>query len=149
MPHGEDGPAEASHGTRKMKSLILAAATLAVSAPALAQAPEGASPPAAPVTRAQALADADRRFDAMDANHDGKITPDERQAYREARHPRAGRDHEGREHKGRELTRDQFRERAAKRFDRIDTNRDGTIDANEREAARLLMRSRMAERQAD
>jgi Ca2+-binding EF-hand superfamily protein len=132
-----------------MKSLLLGAATLAVSAPALAQAPEGASPPAAPVTRAQALADADRRFDAMDANHDGKITPDERKAYREARHPRAGRDHEGREHKGRELTRDQFRERAAKRFDRIDTNRDGTIDANEREAARLLMRSRMAERQAD
>lgn len=132
------------YGNVTMKTLLLAAVTLAVATPALAQAPGGATPPKAPITRAQALAEADRRFDAMDTNRDGKISADERLAFREARQARHGRDH-----KGRELTREQFRERAAKRFDRVDTNRDGTIDANEREAARLLMRSRMAERQQD
>ncbi|MBV8237192.1 MAG: hypothetical protein JO221_00340, partial [Sphingomonas sp.] len=32
------------------------------------------------VTREEALARADRMFDAIDTNHDGKITPDERKA---------------------------------------------------------------------
>lgn len=87
------------------------------------------------VTRQQAIADADRRFAAMDANHDGKLSADERRAWRERHRPRAKR-HEA------EQTQSAFRERALSRFDRIDTNRDGTIDAREREAARLLMRAR-------
>ena len=142
-----------------MKTLLLAAAMLAGPGSALAQtvAPP-APPPPGPVTRAEAQADADRRFAAMDADHDGKVTPDERRALREARQqnggPGAGHGgwggREGR--KGRESgdwTQADFRERALRRFDRVDTNRDGTIDPQEREAARLLMRSRMAERQQD
>jgi len=49
-------------------------------------------------------------------------------------------DHRG--GKGREWTQAQFRERALQRFDRVDSNRDGRIDPQEREAARLLMRAR-------
>ena len=55
----------------------------------------------------------------------------------------------GRGGEPRDWTQADFRERALRRFDRVDTNRDGTIDPQEREAARLLMRARMAERQPD
>ncbi len=134
---------------------------------ALAQTPPPPPPPAgAPhpadadrdgmVTRAEALADADRRFAEMDADKDGKVTREERRAFRDAHRPgpaRAGRpdgprpdrDRAGRRG-GEETTQAQFRDRAAAMFDRTDTNRDGRIDAQEREAARLLMRSRMIER---
>ena len=122
-----------------MKTFLLAAATLAVSTGALAQTPPAGPAQNAPVTRAQALADADRRFQAMDANRDGRISAEERRAYRDSKRDRRP---------GRELTQAEFRDRAAKRFDRIDTNKDGTIDAQEREAARLLMRARMAGRHA-
>ena len=132
---------------------------LSLSGTALAQAPSP-PPPGAPhpadqdrdgvVTRAEALAEADRRFAAMDADGDGKVTRDERVAFRETHGrpgpgPRADRDGGGRRGGG-EMTQAQSRERAAAMFDRTDTNRDGRIDAQEREAARLLMRSRMIER---
>ena len=74
------------------------------------------------VTRAEALAAADARFDRLDADKNGKLT--------------AG------EHRGRrggaeaEVTREQFRERAGQRFDRMDANKDGRIDAAERQAMR-------------
>ncbi len=42
----------------------------------------------------------------------------------------------------REMTREQFRERALRMFDRADTNRDGRVDQQEREAMRLMMRAR-------
>ncbi|MEH3037414.1 MAG: ca2+ sensor protein [Sphingomonas adhaesiva] len=95
------------------------------------------------VTRQDAAAQADRRFAAMDTNRDGKISPDERRAFHEAR--RAEREAKRGAHRGgkdREWTQAQFRERALKRFDRIDTNHDGRIDPQEREAARMLMRAR-------
>jgi hypothetical protein len=49
-----------------------------------------------------------------------------------------------RRHRGgaRAITRDQFRERALRQFDRADTNHDGRVDRQEREAMRLLMRAR-------
>ncbi len=103
------------------------------------------------VTRDEAAADADRRFAAMDTNHDGKLTRDERRAWREQRRapppPRDGRgdgDGDGarRGRRDADQTQAEFRDRALKRFDRIDTNHDGRIDANEREAMMMLMRSR-------
>lgn len=90
------------------------------------------------VTREEAAADADRRFAAMDANHDGKLTVDERRSWR-AQHrspPRM------RERRDADQSQAQFRDRALRRFDRIDTNHDGRIDAREREAMMLMMRAR-------
>lgn len=40
------------------------------------------------------------------------------------------------------MTREQFRERALRMFDRADTNQDGRVDQQEREAMRLMMRAR-------
>ncbi|WP_343527139.1 hypothetical protein [Sphingomonas sp.] len=122
-----------------------------------AQAQTGAPPPPPPAhmgggmmglpidasgntTRAAAIAAADRRFAAMDANHDGTVTPDEMRAYREQqraqwqqRHPdRAGRPDRA---TPRPITAEAFRARALAMFDRLDTNHDGTIDATERAAA--------------
>ncbi|THG40580.1 hypothetical protein [Sphingomonas olei] len=118
-----------------MKRFIFAAALAgtAISGAAIAQtaAPTAAAqrgPGAADtnrdgvVTRAEALAAADARFDRLDADKNGKLT--------------AG------EHRGRrggaeaEVTREQFRERAGQRFDRMDANKDGRIDAAERQAMR-------------
>ena len=86
----------------------------------------------------------------MDTDHDGRITAGEMRAYREALHDRmvaSGRDVPvpppgGRKHDGMgrrmdpngdgSVTRDEFEARALKRFDRMDANHDGTIDATER-----------------
>lgn len=91
------------------------------------------------LTREEAVAAATRRFDAADKNRDGKLTADERPAHRGRHHgmrgPRGG---------DREMTQAEHRERALARFDRVDANHDGRIDANEREAAKLVMRARMA-----
>ncbi|HXH16342.1 MAG TPA: EF-hand domain-containing protein [Sphingomonas sp.] len=102
------------------------------------------------ITRAEAIAQADTRFAQMDTDHDGRVSGGEMRAYRAAMHDRmvaAGRDvpvpppggakHDG---MGRRMdpnrdgsvTRDEFQARALKRFDRMDANHDGRIDATER-----------------
>ncbi len=101
-------------------------------------------------TRAEAIAQADARFAQMDTDRDGRITGGEMRAYRAALHDRmvaSGRDvpvpppgggkHDG---MGRRMdpngdgsvTREEFEARALKRFDRVDANHDGVIDATER-----------------
>lgn len=101
-------------------------------------------------TRAEAIAQADARFAQMDTDHDGRVSGGEMRAYREAMHDRMvakGRDvpvpppgggkHDG---MGRRMdpngdgsvSREEFEARAVKRFDRMDANHDGTIDATER-----------------
>lgn len=134
-------------------TLILAAS--AITSVAGAQTP--ATPPAPTrqgtdrvSTRAEAIAQADARFAQMDTDHDGRITAGEMRAYREAVHDRmvaSGRDVPvpppgGRKHDGMgrrmdpngdgSVTREEFEARALKRFDRMDANHDGTIDATER-----------------
>lgn len=98
------------------------------------------------VTRDEAAADADRRFAAMDANHDGKLSRDERSAWRAQRRAPPPGDRMGgpdrRARRDMDQTQAEFRDRALKRFDRIDTNHDGRIDAKEREAMMLMMRAR-------
>jgi hypothetical protein len=101
-------------------------------------------------TRAEAIAQADARFAQMDTDRDGRVTGGEMRAYRAALHDRmvaSGRDGPvpspgRRKHDGMGLgmasngdgsvTREAFTARALKRFDRMDANRDGTIDATER-----------------
>jgi hypothetical protein len=96
------------------------------------------------VTKAEMLADADARFARLDANKDGKISKDERPG-------------DGAGRGGRMMTRidtdgdgaislDEQRAQATRRFERVDANKDGTLDQAERDAARDKMRARMERR---
>lgn len=94
------------------------------------------------ITRAAAIAAADQRFAAMDTDHDGTISAQEMQAYREQRRAEwqarrgggGGGERAGRP-APRPVTAEAFRTRALAMFDRLDTNHDGKIDAAERDAA--------------
>lgn len=123
-------------------ALILAA----VLAQTSADAPPPPPPPSAPplqqmmradadgdgiVTRQEALTAADLDFAKMDADHDGQVTPAERRAYvAQARDPQGlGRRGPPRRHEeGQPMTLEQFRARAAARFDRMDSDHDGRLD---------------------
>lgn len=104
-------------------------------------------------TRAEMVARTEARFAAMDTDKDGKITAAERHAARQAM--RAKRHRDGRRGGGGYgmrgkpdgdglVTRADALQRAASRFDRLDTNRDGTLDASERAAARPMRGARKA-----
>ncbi len=138
-------------------SAITSAASSAQTAPAPASVPARPRPPMRQdvnhdgvATRAEAIAQADARFAQIDTDHDGRVTSGEMRAYRAAVHDRmvaSGRDVPvpppgGRKHDGLgrrmdpngdgSVSRDEFEARALKRFDRMDANHDGTIDATER-----------------
>lgn len=97
---------------------------------------------------------ADRLFERLDANDDGSVSRDEmreghgrRGGMRMAR--RGGPDGPGGRMRGMRgfgeqgfLTREQMRERALARFDRLDADRDGTVTMAERQAAREARRER-------
>jgi len=194
-----------------MKKIVIlsGAALFALAGAAVAQ-PPGAQRPDrnADVTRAQVIERTDQRFARMDANNDGRFTPEEaRQGREQRREQRRGRHMErmferldldrngsitreemtqararhraergergargpGMRHRGPRhagpggpggpgmrgqrlfgaegfVTREQFRERALARFDRADADRNGTVTAAERQAARGQMRERLRER---
>jgi Ca2+-binding EF-hand superfamily protein len=110
---------------------------------------------------------ADRMFDRLDADGNGSISREEMRDGRMRRrggmrmagsgspggpgmegpgHGRHGPDMRrggGREFAMREVTREEMRERALARFDRMDANRDGTLTAEERRQARDARRERM------
>lgn len=91
------------------------------------------------VTREEMLASVATRFAAMDANRDGKVTPDERDAYQAQERARMA----GRMMPKRDLTLADEQSRATRMFDRIDANHDGKIDAAERQAvAQRMMQMR-------
>ncbi len=110
------------------------------------------------VTRDEVIADADRRFAAMDTDGDGKLSREEMRAARQAR--RASGKAEGRSDRIRPasttgephrrdgvrppFTQQAFRDRALNMFDRADANHDGRVDAQEMQAMRLLIRARMS-----
>ncbi|KQM12923.1 hypothetical protein ASE73_13125 [Sphingomonas sp. Leaf24] len=133
-----------------MRSFIVAASLAAIAMPGMAFAAQ--TPPPGPdraVTRADAMARADQRFDALDTDRDGKISATERAV---AAGP-AGEDGPRRRGGGRMLeradanrdgvvTRGEFRAMAAAGFDRQDVNRDGKVDAAERRQGREQRMSR-------
>jgi Ca2+-binding EF-hand superfamily protein len=145
-------------------------------------------------TRQEVIERTEARFDRLDENRDGRVTPEEARAARDrARSERAERmfdrldanddgsisRDEMREGQGRRgggmrmgrrggpegpggrmrgmrafgeqgfITRDQMRERALARFDRLDGNRDGTVTMAERQAAREARRERRRMRMQD
>lgn len=141
-------------------------ATIALVGPTAAQttpAPKGDADGDGVVTRDEAMAQADARFDRMDANKDGKLTADEMRPRRPMGEPGAtppppadggassplpppGAGGRGERMFARldtngdgAIDREEFRAQAAQRFDRVDTNKDGKIDAAERQAARDAM----------
>jgi Ca2+-binding EF-hand superfamily protein len=89
------------------------------------------------IDREEAKAMQAKHFDAMDTNHDGKLSKEELAAckhMRNTRHDkgssafnRADKNHDG------ALTRDEAKAlpRVSKHFDEIDTNKDGTLDREE------------------
>ncbi|SEN22628.1 EF hand [Sphingomonas gellani] len=81
------------------------------------------------VTRAEFQADVDARFARMDRNGDGVLGPDEGPRWGRGRGAEAGADAQAAPSPS--MTRDQFRERAMRRFDRLDTNRDGRLEQAE------------------
>lgn len=102
------------------------------------------------ITHAEAIADAEARFAAMDTNKDGRITPDEREAAREAMRarfreragavgdapppppPGMGPEGRGGDRDGdRAISRADYIKRAIERFDRMDANHDGKLDSGE------------------
>ncbi len=112
------------------------------------------------VSRAAYIAQADARFQQMDTDHDGSVSASEMQSYRQAMRDRRiarGGDvppppppmdgqHDAKPGGGpnampdfsRTITRQDFTDRAAKRFDRMDTNHDGMLDRAERAAGRPM-----------
>lgn len=177
---------------------LVAGALVAAAGMASAQPNAQARGPAAEVTRDQALARADQRFQRLDANRDGRITAEElrqvaqarmaqRQERRTARQgqmfDRLDADRNGqisreefsqrrelrgerRERRGMRgqrggrggamamrgmgqrmlgadgvLTAEEFRAQALRRFEMLDSNRDGRITADERRGARQRLRA--------
>ena len=95
----------------KTLTLLSGAALLAVAGIALAQGGPGPGRPGpdADVTRQQVIERTDEMFARLDANHDGRVTPDEARAMGEHR-------------------RDEMRQHM---FDRLDANHDGNISRDE------------------
>jgi hypothetical protein len=118
------------------------------------------------LSRDEAMAQADARFDRLDANKDNELTPDEMHPRRPtdtaeatasapppadgASPPSRPGGPDGRGFGGRMFARldtngdgvvdrEEYRTQAARRFDRMDTNKDGKVDAAERQAARDAM----------
>lgn len=106
------------------------------------------------VTREEAAAASDATFDRLDVNRDGVLSPDELRAGRPMRSgaatppppaatptppPAPGAAPQG-------LTRDQWRMRAQRSFDRIDANHDGRVDQTELATYREMRRERRAEK---
>jgi len=105
--------------------LLTGAALLAVASPAAAQGPRGDRDAA--VTRDQVIARVDERFERLDANDDGRFTPEEARALGEQRRA----------------------QRAERMFDRLDLDRNGSITREEMSQARAQRQADRGERGAE
>jgi hypothetical protein len=116
---------------KTIKTSLLAGALVALAAgtAAAAQPESPARSPAAEVTRDQALARADERFQRMDANRDGRVTAEELRALGHARMAERS-----------ERRAERRAERQGQVFDRLDGNRDGQISREEFAQRRELRR---------
>ena len=114
------------------KMILVAGAVLALStATGIALAQDGDRPgrpdPNASETRQQAIARVDAMFARLDANHDGRVTPDEARAMGERRRG------EMQQHTG--DMQQHMAEMQQHMFDRLDANHDGNISREEFAAA--------------
>lgn len=100
---------------KAIKMILFAGAAVAAAGVAIAQ-PVGPSAPRAEMTRDQVAANADQRFQRLDANRDGRVTTDELREQAEQR---------------RATMQQRRTERQGQAFDRLDTNRDGQISREE------------------
>lgn len=158
-----------------MKRIFFAGTVLAAlcAAPASARTGEGQDRFAQPQTRAAVAAHVEARFARLDSNRDGFVTRDEVRARTEARREQRGerraisadrrggggggmmagfgvrafaamdKDGDGR------IALAEAQSGALQRFDRIDSNRDGTISPEERQAARAAWMERREDRRED
>lgn len=94
------------------------------------------------ISRAEATAQANARFDRMDTNKDGTLTADERKGPGSRMMARAAGDDGA-------MTRAEFVAQADKRFARIDTNNDGQLSADEIKAWTERARAMAGQRRAD
>jgi hypothetical protein len=154
---------------RKTIALVLAASAAALAAPAMAQmGPMQMTDPYgdATVTKAEAGTEAGARFDKMDADHDGVLSPAEMAAGRPPRPagappaggpqggpPAGGPGGQGGPGGGMmrqmdangdgKITRDEFVAAQLRRFDQMDDNKDGKLTKQERNDFFEDMRARM------
>ena len=121
----------------KTLTIALAAAAASIAVPALAQ---GGPPPDpygdASVSKADAMKMAGDRFNALDTNHDGTLSPEERAAGG----PGGGRGPGGAA--AGPQTKDDYVAAQMTRFDRQDADHDGKLTKAERDAFRAEMRAR-------
>lgn len=109
----------------KKISLAAGAALLAIAGVAIAQpGGEARGDRNADTTRQQVIERTDQRFAALDADRDGRVTPEEMRQHGEQRRA----------------------QRAERMFDRLDANSDGTVTAAERRQAREQMRAQFRQR---
>jgi len=111
----------------KTITLLTGAALLAIAGPAAAQGPAPRGDRDAAVTRDQVIARVDERFARLDANDDGRFTPDEARAMGEQRRA----------------------QRAERMFDRLDLDHDGSITREEMGQARAQRQAHRSERRAE
>ena len=138
-----------------MKMIIFGAvAALTFTGTASAQQPVPA--PTGDISRAAAIADAERRFAQLDTNRNGTLEREEmRKAFEQRRAGRGDGARQGGPDRRRPdgpraggprnagpVTLDQFRARAEQRFDRLDLDRNGVITAAEREQLRAQRSAR-------
>ena len=111
----------------KIITMLTGAALLAIAGPAAAQGPGPRGERDAAVTRDQVIARVDERFERLDANDDGRFTPEEARAMGEQRRA----------------------QRAERMFDRLDLDRNGSITREEMSQARAQRQARRGERRAE
>lgn len=128
--------------------MFAGALALGLAMPAVAQMPQG------PISRADFLAGNKAQFAALDANHDGVVTKDELVAAMTARfgsappQPIVDRIFASLDTNGDgKATADEVEKHAEERFDKWDTNHDGTLSPEEIQAGQQAMMAEMQKAQ--